>query len=121
MISCDDDGGSINPPDSIVGNYYYKHFNKREAKQASGGIAGDKVESMSLTYHFIDNHNFEVDGYVETYSGGKSVDIYGSYDYNNKTGRIILKYDRSYMGMDRDKGVVGENYLRVGQWKFREK
>ncbi len=121
-INCDDDK-KINLPNSIVNNSYHKYFDSKESKLASGGIAGDRIKSMDMTYYFINPQKFRVEGYVETFSDSNNIEIYGIYEYNPKTGKITLKYNQSYMGINTDIGYITEYELVINpiiEYRFKK-
>ncbi len=127
-ISCCDKNeniNNINPPNDIINNYYYKHFNIIEAKEAVAPQS-KYIKSIDLTFHFMDNNEFEISGYYIAIEK-REIILRGTYEYNSETGKINLNYyQRYYEGVDlnengRNKGIIKGNYLKINRWKFKEK
>lgn len=125
FVQCDRETGDINSPKTMVKTEWSGYFDEKELKRLTGGyFDAYEVYSMSIHIVFVDEENFYSEGSVR-HSGGKGYfKMEGTYTYNASTGRIKMKYNQSFMGMNTDRGRIKGEYLiltnGLDEAKFRK-
>lgn len=103
-----------NYPKTLVGKSYYKYFSNEEIYSLT---RTNEISQLQIKITFEEHNSLSIEAYVaasRNYGGSGNRYSSGYYDYDPKTGKIIMEYNANFYGIDlKDEGIITEEALII--------